>query len=85
MRPRRRGRVRTHYGGDNNMADDNTKNVYDPNNELEDQAKKMGAYEVSPIVTRIHQKIGIFNLIRNAKNAREVAVKSADEVGHQGE
>lgn len=47
--------------------------------ELEDEAKRMGDYELHPLVGKVHQKFGAFNLIRNARNARQVEITKASD------
>lgn len=50
-----------------------------PDEELEQEAQKTG-YAVHPIISRITHRLGAFNMIRNAKNEREVEIdKIADQ------
>lgn len=46
---------------------------------LEDEATRLGQYEMHPLLTRIHSKLGGMNLIRNAANKRKVDVESIPE------
>lgn len=45
---------------------------------LAEEVKKMGDYPLHPIVTKISQKFGAFNLIRNARNKRQVDIESIE-------
>ena len=47
--------------------------------DLEAEATKRGAFELHPWIKKIQHKAGMLNVIRNAKNAREVQVKKAEE------
>ena len=55
------------------------KSQYEHDAQLEAEAKRMGDYELKPVVTKIHQKVGLFNLIRNARNKRQVDIEKAGE------
>lgn len=46
---------------------------------LEEEAKRLGAYKVHPLLTKIHSKMGQFNVIRNAANKRQVEIEGIDE------
>ena len=59
------------------MANKKTELEHDA--EVEAEAKKLGDYQLHPIVEKIHHKLGAFNLIRNARNARQVEITKASE------
>jgi hypothetical protein len=42
---------------------------------LEAEAKRLGDYELNPIVSKITSKLGSFNIIRNARNKRQVDIE----------
>lgn len=46
---------------------------------LEDESKKLGQYEMHPLVTKIHSKFGFGNLVRNAANKRKVDIEGIDQ------
>ena len=46
---------------------------------LADEVKRMGDYPLHPLVEKIYQKFGAFNLIRNARNGRQVAIESIEQ------
>ena len=49
------------------------------NPELEAEAKRIGDIPLHPLVSRIHQRLGAFNLIRNARNKNQVDINRIDE------
>ncbi len=55
------------------------KSPYEHDKAMEVEAQKIGAYPVKDVVTQVHQKIGLFNMIRNRKNKMEIEVSKADE------
>lgn len=60
------------------MADEAPKPKLKPDEELEAAAQKTG-YSVHPIISRITHRLGAFNIIRNAKNEREVEIDKVME------
>lgn len=62
------------------MADENAdkpKPKLQPDQELEDQAQKAGAYPLHDIVSRVTHRFGALNIIRNAANERTVELDKA--------
>ncbi len=47
--------------------------------DLAAEADKMGAYKLHPVVTKIHQRFGGFNLIRNARDQKQVDIEKIDD------
>ena len=45
---------------------------------MEEEAKKLGQYEMHPLVSKIHSKFGFTNLVRNAANKRKVDVENLE-------
>jgi hypothetical protein len=52
-----------------------------PDAALEAEAQKLHALPLHPLITRIHQKMGALNLIRNARNERQAAIDEAEQAG----
>lgn len=46
-----------------------------PDVALEAEAQKMGANPMHPLVAKITQRLGAFNLIRNARNEKTVEIE----------
>jgi hypothetical protein len=46
---------------------------------LEEEAKRLGSYDLHPLITKVHSKLGAFNLIRNAANKRQVDIGKIGE------
>ena len=61
------------------MADDKLK----ANTDLEETVKRMQQANIHPVVEKIQHRFGILNLIRNSRNARQIAAESVDS-GDQG-
>jgi hypothetical protein len=57
------------------MADDRLKE----DAELEAEAKRLGDYPLHPLVKRVTNKLGAFNLIRNARNKNQVEIERLDQ------
>ena len=51
------------------------------NPQLEEEVKKMTNSEMHPLVTKIQQRFGMFNLIRNSRNQKQIEI---EEAGKQG-
>lgn len=47
------------------------------NKDLEAEAKRMGDYPLHPLVSRISQRFGLFNMVRNARNQNQVDIEKA--------
>lgn len=65
------------------MPDDKDPNAPDLKHDdsIEAEAKRLGDYDLHPAITSITSKLGAFNLIRNARNKRQVEVQKIDEIG----
>lgn len=59
--------------------DEPKKSPLEPDAKLESQAKAAGAYPTHPAIERMASKLGAFNLIKNARNRRQVDVTKADD------
>jgi hypothetical protein len=42
---------------------------------LEAEAKKLGDYELHPMISRIQHRLGSLNIIRNARNKNQVEIE----------
>jgi hypothetical protein len=45
--------------------------------QLEDEVKRMGDYPLHPLISKISQRLGAFNLVRNARNQKQVDIEDA--------
>ncbi len=54
---------------------ENPQNPLKPNKELEAEVKRLQDYPVHPLVSKISQKLGAFNLVRNARNQKQVDIE----------
>lgn len=54
------------------------------NPELEAEAKRMGDIPLHPVVSRIQQRFGMFNMIRNARNKNQVDINKIGDDQAQG-
>jgi hypothetical protein len=52
-----------------------------PDRELEADVQRRSALPLHPLVTQIHEKFGVFNFIRNARNARQKAIDDVEDAG----
>lgn len=50
-----------------------------PDKDLEAEAVKMGANPMHPLVSRITQRLGVFNLVRNKANEKTVELERIKE------
>jgi hypothetical protein len=45
---------------------------------LEEEAKRLGDYQMHPLLTRIHSKMGLANLLRNDRNKTKVDIENLE-------
>lgn len=48
---------------------------------LEEEAKKLGAYEMHPLLSKISSKFGLTNMVRNAQNKNKVDIEKLEDTG----
>lgn len=58
---------------------DAKKSEYQKDEALEAEVKRMGDYPVHPLVSKVTSRMGLLNVIRNARNKNQVEVLKADE------
>lgn len=50
-----------------------------PNPQLEAEVKRLGDYPLHPLISKISSKLGAFNIVRNARNQKQVDVEDLSQ------